>query len=368
MVAAPGEMQEAARVERDRIDIVKGILMLAVIVGHNEAITYFSPSLRQCLYYFHVQCFFLLSSLLDTKPLSRKLVADRAVRYLVPFVLFMLLSWIAYHVVTRNITGMPHSVPRLARALFTGGEVAIHDAVGMRYLWFLPALFSLVMLKASACRGGLAAGALRAIAMLWLGTAALVPAGVRDWMPLGSAAGLFFFGLGELFRSAVTRAGARLDSWRVGLCCTVAAAVIAVGIVTVPLGRIAAAGIANYDIRFPLTWSAGLIFPCLVLPGLLWLARSLPLSGIGVIGKYSLQIYLVHMFVYRLLTRLRFGADYDDLAIVGADLAAGLAILTLTLGISLVIAMGTSRLPRLQSLVFPRDWAEWRGAIGWPAE
>lgn len=352
--------------ERDRVDIVKGILMLAVIIGHNEAITYSHPWLRQLLYYFHVQCFFLLSSLLDTKPISRKLVADRAVRYLVPFVLFMLISWIAYHVVTRDIAAMPQSLPLLGRALFAGGEVAIHNAVGMRYLWFLPALFSLVMFKAWGCHGGPSAGVLLAISMVWLGAAALVPADVREWIPLGSATGLFFFGLGEVFRRVVERSGARIDSMRVGFPCLLAVMALAMVIVSVPLGRIAAANLGRYDIRAPLTWCVALVFPCLMLPTLLWLARIMPLPGIAAIGRYSLPIYLVHMFVYRALTRARFGAAHDDLAAVGADLPAGLVILALTVGLSLVIAVGISAVPRLQSLVFPRDWPEWRGAFGLP--
>lgn len=349
---------------RNSVDVVKGLLVLAVIVGHNEAVTHSQPWLRQILYYFHVQCFFLLSSHLDVKPLTKRLLIDRAVRYLVPFGLFMLLAWLAFRLVRRDAQSLVASLWVLGAAVFTGNQAIIHDAVGMRYLWFLPSLYSLVVLKAAAQTGGLGSRLLLGGAIVWMAAAAFVPEPLRRWLPLGSGEGMFFFGLGELFRMAVKKTGVELGSWRLRLPAAIAAAALAIGIVWAPLGWVAAANVGTYDIRTPATWLVGLVFPCLMLPTLMSLAGFLPESLLGAFGRYSLPVYLVHMFIYRLLTFARFGRRFDDLAVVGTDLLAGLIILTLTAGLSLLAALGIWRRPRLRAILFPRDWPEWRAALG----
>ena len=53
LVQSPGDEKGRAT-----IDVVKGILILVVVAGHNEAITHNWLWLRHVFYYFNVQCFY----------------------------------------------------------------------------------------------------------------------------------------------------------------------------------------------------------------------------------------------------------------------------------------------------------------------
>jgi fucose 4-O-acetylase-like acetyltransferase len=345
------------------IDVVKGVLILVVIAGHNEGLMQHALWARQLFYYFNTQCFFLLSSLLDMKPFSMRLLRDRAIRYLVPFVSFLLIAWVAFVGLRGGGQSLDAAAANLLRAAVTGSEPAIHKAVGMRYLWFLPALFSLVVIKAAAIRWPTLGRGLLAAAWCLIVGAVYVPASVVAAVPCNALAGLFFFGVGEVFRRA-GQAVARLPAiMRVAVAGGLTAG-LAWLIVRQPLGWVAGANIRSYDITNWPTWAAALAFPCLVLATLLTTAHAWPLRRlVALCGHYSLPLYLTHMLLYRVLTLGWFGRKFDDLATVGSDLQAGMVIFVLTAAGSLAIAIGICRLPRLRRLLFPRDWPDWRLAF-----
>jgi uncharacterized membrane protein YeiB len=190
-----------------------------------------------------------------------------------------------------------------------------------------------------------------------------VPASVVAAVPCNALAGLFFFGVGEVFRRA-GQAVARLPAiMRVAVAGGLTAG-LAWLIVRQPLGWVAGANIRSYDITNWPTWAAALAFPCLVLATLLTTAHAWPLRRlVALCGHYSLPLYLTHMLLYRVLTLGWFGRKFDDLATVGSDLQAGMVIFVLTAAGSLAIAIGICRLPRLRRLLFPRDWPDWRLAF-----
>lgn len=345
------------------IDVVKGALILVVIAGHNEGLMQHALWARQLFYYFNTQCFFLLSSLLDSKPFSIKLLRDRGIRYLVPFAWFLVIAWAAFLGLRGGGQSLGIAVANLLRAGVTGGEPAIYVAVGMRYLWFLPALFSLVVIKAGAIRWPTLGRGLLAAACCLIVWAVYVPASVLAAMPCNALTGLFFFGLGEVFRRAETAVSRVPAIMRAAVTGGLTAG-LAWLIVRQPLGWVAGANIRSYDITNWPTWAAALAFPCLVLTTLLATAQAWPLRRLlALCGHYSLPIYLTHMLLYRVLTLGWFGKKFDDLATVGSDLGAGLVILGLTVAGSLAISIGIWRLPRLRRLLFPRDWPDWRLAF-----
>jgi fucose 4-O-acetylase-like acetyltransferase len=345
------------------IDVVKGVLILVVIAGHNEGLMQHALWMRQLFYYFNTQCFFLLSSLLDTKPFSMRLLRDRACRYLVPFFSFLVIAWAAFVGLRGGGQSFCMAAAHLLRAAVTGSEPAIHAAVGMRYLWFLPALFSLVVLKAAAIHWPTLGWGLLAAAWCLIAGAVFVPANVMAAVPCNALTGLFFFGLGEVFRRA-EQAVARLPAIVQAAVAGGLTAGLAWLIVRQPLGWVAGSSIRSYDITNWPTWAAAIAFPCLVLATLLATAQAWPLRRLlALCGNYSLPIYLTHMLLYRLLTLGWFGKKFDDLTTVGSDLPAGSVIFALTVAGSLVISIGIWRLPRLRRLLFPRDWPDWRLAF-----
>lgn len=364
MSGRPTSASSSKEIHSTNIDVVKGVLILVVIAGHNEGLMQHALWLRQLFYYFNTQCFFLLSSLLDTKPFSLQLLRDRAVRYLVPFVWFMALAWTAFLGLRGGVANLTTAVGVFGTALVTGSEPAIHAAVGMRYLWFLPALYSLVVIKSAAMRWPSLGRALLAAACCLIGGAAFAPAGLIAATPLNAMTGLFFFGLGELYRRA-DHVTSRLPATAKAAAAAGLAGALAWLIVNQPLGWVAGANIQSYDIANWPTWTAALVFPCLVLTALLAMAEHMPLRRLlALCGRYSLPMYLIHMLLYRSITLVWFGRRFDDLATVGSHLRAGITIFVLTVFGSLLISIAIWRLPPLRRLVFPRDWPDWRPAFG----
>ena len=342
--------------DRSTIDRVKGLLILAVIVAHNDAVSLHAPWLRQVAYYFHVQGFFLLSSFLDNQQISLPFLRDRAVRYLVPHVIFVVLGWLGFSAMQAN-AAPSLLVGRLCRALALANDRSLYAATGMHFLWFLPCLFSFCLIKAAANRWRWFRVPMVIIALLWLPVAGLVPGESLAWVPYGLPSAVFFFGLGELAKAVVGGRGVghlAAPWWCVALLAIALAAVI----VSVPLGWVSAASVTTYDIRKPVTWVVGLVFPCVMLFAL---ARSLDRFGGRMLeecGRYSMPLYLVHMFVYRGLTRAWFGAGFRDPAVVGASLPAGLAILVGTILGSVAFALIVWRVPLIRRILFPRSWVE----------
>ncbi len=347
----------------DAIDVVKGVLILVVIAGHNEGLMQHALWLRQLFYYFNTQCFFLLSSLLDRKPFSMQLLRDRACRYLVPFVSFLVIAWAAFVALRGGGQSFGMAAAHLLQAVVTGSEPAIHTAVGMRYLWFLPALFSLVVIKAAAIRWPTLGWWLLGTAWCLIVAAVYVPATVVAAAPCNALTGLFFFGLGEVFRRT-DQAVARLPAIMPAAVAGGLTAGLAWVIVRQPLGWVAGANIRSYEITNWPTWAAALVFPCVILATLLATAQAWPLRRLlALCGRYSLPVYLTHMLLYRMLTLCWFGKKFDDLATVGSALRTGVVIYVLTVAGSLAISIGIWSLPRLRRLLFPRDWSDWRLAF-----
>lgn len=352
------------RMRSDRVfDVLKGILILVIVAGHNEAIAYRWPALRQLFYYFNVQCFFMLSFVLDKKPFCTAFLRDRFVRYLVPYCVFMGVAAAAWLPMRGLPAGFGQWAQSFVIALYNGQESSIHAAVGMRVFWFLPTLFSLVVLRSVWTRYGWCRITLAIAGLVWMGCVARVPAASLRWLPLGTASALFFL----VPCLAVRWLYDRISPANRGLCRVVAMGVALLcgwAIVTVPLGWVAGANPAGYDPTQRATFAVGLIFPAAMFFVLLAVSRGLKnIRLLQVLGKYSLGIFLVHMFIYRALMLAAFGREFTRLEVVGPRLVIGLAVFAGTVVTSLMLAAAIPHWPRLNALVFPRDWASWRTAI-----
>lgn len=343
--------------DRGTIDRIKGVLILAVIAGHNDAVSLHAPWLRQLAYYFHVQGFFLLSSFLDTQQMSLQFLRDRAVRYLVPHAAFVVLGALAFGAM-QSVTEPATVIRRLWTALLVGNDQSLHAATGMHFLWFLPCLFCFCIIKAAANRWPWFRRPMVLLACLWLLVAGLFSAESLAWVPYSLLNAVFFFGLGELAKGvlgvpAVARVAAA--RWFLPLLALGLAALI----VGVPLGWVSAASVTTYDIRRPLTWGVALVFPCAMVLTLSAGLATVPGKVLEACGKYSMPLYLVHMFVYRGLTRAWFGGNFRSPTIVGADMPIGLAILAATIIGSFAFAVIVWRIPVLRRILFPRSWHDW---------
>lgn len=348
------------------IDAIKGVLIIGVLIGHNEACSAYAPWLRQLLYYFHTQCFLFLACALDSAPFSTALARDRAVRYLVPYGAFATLAAILSRSLADISVSPAHNWEAFSIALLSGDEGLLRDAIGMRVLWFMPTLYTLVMLRAVTCTSRIARWLVGAASIVWIAAAGQIPAESYRAMPLGLPVAVFFIAPGLVARNIYLNAGDfKTLAWPRASVAPIAVAGLAGLIVSTPLGSVNASQIAKYYDSGTMTFIAALLFPLAVFATLLRYRHKLASCGwLAVVGKHSLAIYLLHMFVYRAATRLCFGSAFTDPRIVGANLTLGLLILAITGVCSLAMALGVDRLPAVRRCVFPRDWAEWKASFG----
>ena len=349
-------------------DVLKGILILVIIAGHNEAICWWSPALRQVFYYFNVQCFFILSVILDRRPFSTQFLIDRAVRYLVPYGVFMAIAAAAW-LALRGFPGDSSAWGRsFALALYNGNESSIHDAVGMRVFWFLPSLFSLVMVRALWTSFAWSRAPIIVAGVVWMLVVARVSPDLLRSIPLGGASALFFYPLCLVARWLHDRTTPAIEPMR-SLLATCVSVICGVAVVNVPLGWVAAANPSGYDPASPATFVIGLVFPAAMFFSLVAASRLLQHDRFLMLcGRHSLVMFLVHMFVYRGLTLVVFGGRFTSPEIVGQQLAIGLLVFAATVLTSLAMAVAITHWPRLNALLFPRDWSSWRTALAGSGE
>lgn len=97
---------------------------------------------------------------------------------------------------------------------------------------------------------------------------------------------------------------------------------------------------------------------------LLRLSQTLATNGFRrACGRYWLTIFLVHMFVYRGLMLGLIGRNFAVVEAVAPHFWVGLGVLFVTVVTSLWVAKAITRRPRVNALVFPRDWYGWRAAL-----
>ena len=87
---------QVAAIETCIANGAKGILIALVVLGHNRVLSAASPELFSSLYNFHVGSFLLLPFFAAGKGFGRSWLADRAVRYLVPHLVFFAFACAAF--------------------------------------------------------------------------------------------------------------------------------------------------------------------------------------------------------------------------------------------------------------------------------
>ena len=143
---------------RNESNAIKGLLIFLIVLGHNAVFTKSIPSSFEYLYTFHVQTFFILPFLYGTK--SKSLIdsfSKNFVRLYYPFLLFFTLLSILWLFAQGRIADA-NSVSDLdlsysgkvlyfISAIFTGNYFLIDYFSGFQFLWFLPVMFSMNILR-----------------------------------------------------------------------------------------------------------------------------------------------------------------------------------------------------------------------------
>lgn len=324
-------------------DATKGLLIALVALGHCVPAQRAWPWLAAGgLYDFHVIGFLLLPFLRPAPACTARTLADRAVRYLVPFAVFAVLSCAVWHVTMHPQV----SWSALPLALVRGDVVALGNGVGFTFLWFMPSLLSLSVLRSVLAA---APRVLRLALVAVLVAAHGLVAGMVFGLPLNPLPALFVLPLGWAVGALAARRQARWLWLALAVGCAAIAALghhhINVAALLVPDWR-SPQWLALHDVYAVAATLAAIHFGAA-------LAR---LPGLVQIGRYSLVVYLSHQFV------LKLAEVWSERQPWAGETAARVVVAAVAVPASLafgwLLAQGLER-PPLHRWVLPQTMAEW---------
>ncbi len=342
-------------------DSAKGLLILAVVAGHNDMLMRaVGHGARQFLYNWHVYAFFLLTFAVPFHVRRAGFMPDRLVRYGVPYLLFALLSGLLVGLHSGGLLEAPvRYLSQMGLGILLGSADALDQGVGARLYWFLPALLGLSLLR----WGGFQMGRAGAAGLLLLGLlgflfAGQLPAHVVAWTPLGLPIAAYLLLPGLLFGVLVRETGRCSGSMRWGIVLASWAVFLGASVVTAASGsRLILASLQVHDLNTPgplllhallaIAASMAVLSAAALLPGMKWLRAM---------GRHSLLIYLTHQFVYFALRPV--------FATFSGEILPSVGLYVLTLTGAFGVAYGVSIFELSRKLLQPRSVHEFKQQLG----
>lgn len=310
----------ALYLERKPSEVIKGILIILIVFGHNHILSPNTESggIMDYLYQFHVAGFFILPFFYQhSATLSWERVGNVIVRNWMPYLWICCLCWLAFSAVKGSFEfGCQHVMD-----FFLGTQTPIRRSFGFVFPWFLPTYCSLsiMLLVARKYRYVFLLLALMGCAtfmMSWMEFYIF-----KNTVPFGAGLALNYFASG-----AITFAIHKY----------------------VKYGRyIGAFAFVALSVCWWLKLSLGVLYHFMPATFFLLLLTIAPLMNskwLQMLGKHSLGIYLFHVFVLNFLFRL-----------LPHTQVWGWLEFIISLLISLLLIMCIDKVERLKRFMFPHS-------------
>lgn len=338
-------------------DVMKGILIVLIVVGHNRLLTASVKDLFYLLYFWHVQAFFFVAYA-ERQSTGRFLTLQTLiVRYMTPFVLICGALTICKYVVL----GETDILKSFLVGALTGYAPSIKKACGFYLYWFLPTFVSFnflaLWISQRGIKGALAIFAVIAIYLL----AVLLPYNfsvrVGEILPLG------FFLAGYLMPSAWLYASL-LAAMKRGRSARIVVSVSSAIVVAIAVSAVLRGGmhvnISMYLLALQpfeaVFATVASVSACLLLRQIAYFLSAV--RGLAVLGQRSMIIFIFHQIIQSVLilsvertyAALGYSSQVKTLAIAVGALVAFLAIIG-----ALKIGALLDQMPRIKDFVFPAD-------------
>lgn len=332
-------------VSKETSNAIKGLLIFLVVLGHNSILcrgwdgcVSTEPFFHwRWLYTFHVYCFLLLPFMYNKLPYRKGNFRKYAFRLLWPYMWICAVCTILSVVVMGNpFKGWTD----LVQAVVCGSDKLLDETMGLNFPWFLPTMFSLLLLKD-----------------IYYSSRKYM-----RWMLLGI--GLVLWGVvlpGEVKFSMLSTyvPFALVPAFRLLPVCLLTVWLverleynfISRNVVTVVFMLLSLLLwiVQTYDIRIG-RMAFYFVMPIAAFLTLMQFRGYLAKSHLlNVLGEMSLQIYLYHVIVFNalLITVKRFHCP--------PTLTDGVVVLIATLTVSFLGAWLTTSIPLLRKLLYPRN-------------
>ena len=344
-------------ISREASTAIKGLLILLVVYGHTAMLTRtYDTGERRISYYwlysFHVFVFFILpiiyglksgvkqmsqrGNLIDSHSIVNEL-KHNLVRIGVPYCWFFLFSVLVFV----TVGGGELSLEGILYAFFFGNEPLIDKYIGFNFMWFLPAMLALLTMKSVWYHSTpIIKKIIIAVAIVLWSLSILKVATINQigmYIPFALSQGICFIIFGLIARRIIEM-------------CIPNKYLIPVVVVF-----IAALSVIIYYWR-TMKWhcfidvysTIRLIMPIFVFLLLYKIRDFLAKSNLlGFVGKYSLQIYLVHVFIINGLTIL-----FSHF--MKPNIGLGVVIYALAIVTSASLALAMVRIPTVYKIIFPK--------------
>lgn len=122
----------------DRLDAVKAVLIVCVILGHSTLANVLIPDLHTIVLSFHVHCFLLFPFLFRSPKLDLRSLINIFVRYFVPYAIFVFVFGCVKLLLAQD--AFQDWIVDYAKAVITGNVNYLKVASGFRLFWFMPVI------------------------------------------------------------------------------------------------------------------------------------------------------------------------------------------------------------------------------------
>lgn len=327
---------------KEESSAIKGLLVILILLGHNSIIMSSSflgsSPIKNYLYCFHVYCFFVLPWLYGYKyqwggQRLRNIwfdVRKNTKRLLIPYFFFIIVLML-YGLIVEHRT---FDIVGVAEAIITGNERLLGHFIGAGFIWFLPSYFALSFLKSVWYNSN---KAIRQIILLLSAVGWILIIFILSWRyelfnysVLALTQGLVFIAFPLIVNFFIQRSTAYHKYIVFALFIIISATFF------LPYKL----PIVNKQELYILALTPLAFLCCYHLRHSLALSRTLRL-----IGKYSLEIYLLQMFVYNIVNAIL-------LRFFNQSIIMGLVSFAVTFSICLVLGIMFNRIPYLRTIMF----------------
>lgn len=331
-------------ISKEASNAIKGLLIVLVVLGHNSILCRVWDRCMstgalfhwQWLYTFHVYCFFLLPFIYNKNPYRKGNFRKYALRLLYPYMWICAVCTMLSMAVLGNLF---KGWENLLYAVVFGSDRLLVENMGFNFPWFLPAMFSLLLLK------DFYYSSQKYVRYILLGIGLTMWAIVVSDSVKFSTLGTYVpFALVPAFRLLPV---CLLTVWLVerlqyNFMARGVTALVFV-LLSVLLWVFEHYGICTGRMAFYFVMPVAAFLTLLQFRD--WLAKSRLLAALG---KMSLQIYLYHVIVFNGLLLI---VKHFHCPPTSTD---GIIVLILTLAVSYLGAWLTTRIPLLRKLLYPR--------------